>query len=108
MKALKTQKMDEADARKQVEEHAATLRKDKKKLEESIKELQAAQDKAVQRATSYRELHALCETIHNQLAPLVEDAKSLPAVPALDTTLLDGIEKAGTPEEKKPGTKRKR
>lgn len=108
LKTLKKQKMDESDARKQAEENAANLRKDKQKLEQSVKEMQAAQENAVQLATLYRELHTLCGTLHDQLKPLVEDAKSLPAVPMLDNALLEGIEKAGTQEEKKPAAKGKR
>lgn len=108
LKTLKKQKMDESDARKQAEENAATLRKDKSKLEQSVKELKAAQDNAVQLAARYRELHALCGTLHDQLESLVEDKNSLTAVPALDGALLEAIEKAGTPEEKKPDAKGKR
>jgi colicin import membrane protein len=108
LKALNKQKKDESDARKQVEEQAATLRKDKNKLEQSVKELKAAQETAAQLAERYRELHTLCSTLHGQLEPLVDDKDSLPAVPALDGALLEGIEKAGTPEEKKTGAKGKR
>ncbi len=108
LKALKKQKMDESDARKQAEELAATLRKDKQKLEQSVKEMQAAQDNAAKLAESYRELHTLCGTLREQLEPLVEDAKSLPAVPVLDNALLESIEKVGAEEEKKSGGKRKR
>lgn len=46
MKALKKQKMDEADARKKAEDALANLRKEKTKLEQSLKELQAAQEKS--------------------------------------------------------------
>lgn len=108
LKALNKQKMDESAARKQAEETAATLRKDKSKLEQSVKELQTAQDSAVQLAARYRELHALCRTLHDQLEPLVEDKDSLTAVPALDDALLETIEKAGAPEEKKTAAKGRR
>lgn len=46
LKALKKQKMDESDARKKAEEAFATLRKEKQKLEQDLKELQSAQDKS--------------------------------------------------------------
>ncbi len=108
LKALNKQKMDESAARKQAEENAATLRKEKSKLEQSVKESKASQDNAVQLAARYRELHALCRTLHDQLESLVEDKKSLTAVPTLDDALLEAIEKSGTPEEKKTGTKGKR
>jgi colicin import membrane protein len=108
LKTLSKQKKDESDARKQAEAQAAALRKDKSQLEQSIKELKATQDDALQLATRYRELHALCETLRGQLEPRVEDKESLPEVPALDAAPLEAIEKAGPPEEKKPRAKRKR
>jgi colicin import membrane protein len=46
LKALKKQKMDESDARKKAEEALSTLRKEKQKLEQSLKELQAAQEES--------------------------------------------------------------
>ena len=36
----------------------------------------------------YRDLHALSLKLHDQLQPLVEDAKSLAEIPELDTNLL--------------------
>jgi hypothetical protein len=38
----------------------------------------------------------------------VEDVKGLTAVPVMDSALIEGIEKAGVPEEKKTGAKSKR
>lgn len=108
LKALNKQKMDESAARKQAEETAAALRKEKTQLEQSVKELKAAQDNAVQLAAHYRELHAQCGSLRDRLESLVEDKESLTAVPALDGALLEAIEKAGTAEEKKPGAKGKR
>jgi chromosome segregation ATPase len=103
LKALKKEKMDESNARKQAEEVSSTLRKEKQKLEQSINEMQ---DGAAQLATLYRELHTLCTAQHEQLEPLVKDATSLTAVPTLDDALLEGIEKAGEQEEKKTKGKR--
>jgi len=40
----------------------------------------------------YRDLHALSLKLHEQLQPLVEDAKSLAELPELDTKLLQAIE----------------
>lgn len=108
MKALKKEKMDEADARKEVVAANAALRKDMQKLEQRIKDMQAAQDNAAKLAAQYRELHTLCTDLHAQLKPLVEDAKSLAAVPPLNTVMLEGIEKVDAEEEKKTGTKGKR
>ncbi|MGE0079663.1 MAG: hypothetical protein AB7U81_00030 [Thiohalomonadaceae bacterium] len=108
LKTLQKQKKDEADARKLAEDQAAALRKDKKTLEERVNKLQAAQEAAVQLAERYRELHTLSESLHAQLKPLVADASSLAALPALDTALLESIEKSAAPEEKKPAAKAKR
>lgn len=44
LKTMKKQKMDESEARKKAEEALATLRKEKQKLEQSLKELHAAQE----------------------------------------------------------------
>lgn len=105
LKTLKKQKMDEADARKQAEQAAAALRKEKQKLEQ---DMQAAQEKTAQLATQYRELHSFCETLHGQFASQAKDADSVPAVPALDSELLESIEKGTTQEKKKPAGKGKR
>jgi len=44
LKTLKKQKMDESEARKKAEEALSTLRKEKQKLEQSLKELQTTQE----------------------------------------------------------------
>lgn len=109
LKALQKQKKDEADARKQAEEQAAALRKDKKALDERITVLESAQAQATELAVRYRELHTSCEALHGQLEPLVKDGESVPAVPALDTALLESIENSAAPaEKKKAGAKGKR
>ena len=97
MKTLKKQKMDESDARKQADKTVIGLRKDKQKLESTVKDMTATQESAVQLAELYRELHTLCGTLHEQLEPLVDDAASLAEVPALDSALLESIE----PKEEK-------
>jgi prefoldin subunit 5 len=43
---LKKQKLDESEARKKAEEALSALRKEKRKLEQSLEELQAAQEEA--------------------------------------------------------------
>ncbi|WP_127478219.1 hypothetical protein [Sulfurivermis fontis] len=103
LKALKKEKMDEADARKEVAAANAALRKEKQALEQQVKNMQAAQDNAAKLAEKYRELYTLCSDLHAQLKSLVEDAKSLPELPALEVAALEGIEKAGAEEEKKAG-----
>lgn len=103
LKALKKEKMDEADARKEAVAANATLRKEKQTLEQQVKDMQAAQDNAAKLAEKYRELHTLCSELHSQLKPLVEDAKSLAAVPMLEVAVLESIEKVGAEEDKKTG-----
>jgi stage V sporulation protein SpoVS len=46
LKALKKQKLDESEARKKAEEALSVLRKEKRKLEQSLKELQAEKDES--------------------------------------------------------------
>jgi colicin import membrane protein len=45
LKTLRKQKMDESDARKKAEQALSSLRKEKQKLEQELKELQAKQEK---------------------------------------------------------------
>lgn len=85
MKALRKEKQDEADARRQVEASLATLRKEKRDQDQQLKDV-------LQLVTQHRELHALTVKLHEQLKPLVKDAKELDALPELDAKLLEGIE----------------
>jgi colicin import membrane protein len=89
MNALKKQKQEEADARRQVEAALNTLRAEKRKQDQKSADALRHGATLVER---YRELHALSLKLHEQLQPLVEDAKTLAAVPELDTTLLEAIE----------------
>ena len=50
----------------------------------------------------YRELHELSSKLQEQLRPLVEDAKTLPEVPPLDTKLLEAIEQPADANAKRP------
>jgi hypothetical protein len=50
--------------------------------------------------TQYRDLHALCATLHEQLKPLVADAKDLPALVELDAKLIENIEKTTSKDSK--------
>ena len=50
----------------------------------------------------YRDLRALSLKLHEQLQPLVEDAKSLPEIPELDTDLLEAIEQPADRNVKRP------
>ena len=50
----------------------------------------------------YRDLRALSLKLLEQLQPLVEDAKSLPEIPELDTDLLEAIEQPADRDSKRP------
>lgn len=100
MKTLKKQKADESAARKAVEASVATLRKEKRELEQKTAEAKAALESSVKLVTAHRELHEFCESMREQLKPLVEDAKTLLGVPALDDSTLEAIEKAAESDEK--------
>ncbi len=92
LKALKKQKTDEANARKIIEASAATLRKEKRELEVSGKEMKTGLESSEKIAEQYRNLHELCLNLHKQLEPLLEDKTELSSVPVLDEHSLEVIE----------------
>jgi colicin import membrane protein len=85
MNALKKQKQDEADARRQVETAHNALRAEKQKQEQKTAEVAKSTGRL---ATQYKELH--------ELATKLQDAKKLPKVPELDKKLIEEIEQLGT------------
>ena len=89
MNTLKKQKQEEADARRQVESALNTLRTEKRQQDQRLADVLRH---ATTLASRYRDLHALSLQLHEQIQPLVEDAKSLPEIPELDTSLLEAIE----------------
>ena len=89
MNALKKQKQEEADARRQVESALNALRTEKRQHDKKSADVLRNGATLVSR---YRDLRALSLKLHEQLQPLVEDAKSLPEIPELDTDLLEAIE----------------
>lgn len=99
MNALKKQKQEEANARRQIESALNTLRSEKRQQDQKLADLQRHGESLVGR---YRELHAVSEKVHEQLRPLVEDPKSLPEVPPLDTKLLEAIEQPADANAKRP------
>lgn len=98
MNALKKQRQDEAEARRQIEASFATLRTEKRKQDQQLAD---AQKNGTRLAAAHRELHDLCTTLHERLKPLVEDPKDLPALPPLDTKLLEEMEQAGVKDSGK-------
>ena len=89
MNALKKQKQQEAEARRQVESALNTLRTEKRQQDQKLAE---ARRNGATLVSRYRDLHALSLKLHEQLRPLVEDAKGLPEIPELDANLLEAIE----------------
>ena len=89
MNTLKKQKQEEADARRQVESALNTLRTEKRQQDQRLADVLR---NGATLGSRYRDLHALSLKLHEQLQPLVEDAKSLPEIPELDTKLLEAIE----------------
>jgi len=89
MNALKKQKQEEADARRQVASALNKLRTEKRQQDQRL--VDALRNGATL-VSRYRDLHALTLKLHEQLQPLVEDATSLPAIPELDADLLAAIE----------------
>lgn len=99
MKTLKKEKQDEADARRQVETTFNTLRKEKQEVDQQFAE---SKEKATKLATQYRDMHALCVTLHEKLKPLIADAQELPALPELDEKLLGDGEPVDAKGKSKP------
>ena len=99
MNTLKKQKQEEADARRQVESALNTLRTEKRQQDQKSADVLRNGATLVSR---YRDLHALSLQLHEQLQPLVEDAKSLPQIPELDTDLLEAIEQPADSASKRP------
>ncbi len=100
MKALKKQKDEESEARKQVSNEVVSLRKEKRTQEQRVMTLKAAVEQGGKLAEQFRTLHTYSETLYTQLTPLVEDATTLETVPMLDEKLLESIELAAKNEEK--------
>ena len=92
MNVLKKQKQEEADARRQIETSLNALRTEKRQQDQKSADVLR---NGATLATRYRDLHALTLKLRDQLKPLVEDAKSLPAIADLDTKLLEEIEQSG-------------
>lgn len=99
MSALKKQKQEEADARRKIESALNAMRAEKRQQDQRVTELQR---NGTELASRHRELHALSLKLREQLQPLVEDANSLPAIPELDTVLLDGLAPSAGGDAKRP------
>jgi colicin import membrane protein len=97
MNVLKKQRQEEADARRQVESSFTTLRKEKQQQDQKIATLQTNSGKLI---TQHRDLHTLALKLHEQLQPVIADAKDLPTVAELDSKLIEEIEQNGSSGKK--------
>ena len=86
LKALRKEKQDEADGRRQAETNMATLRKEKQQTDE---QLTKANEKNAKLVTAYSDTHQFAGKLHEQLKPLLTDEKELPALPELDKSLTE-------------------
>ncbi|HET7204540.1 MAG TPA: hypothetical protein VFI92_14350 [Steroidobacteraceae bacterium] len=102
MNTLKKQRQEEADARRQIESALNTLRTEKRQQDQRLADVLRNCATVVSR---YRDLHALSLKLHEQLQPLVENAKSVPEIPQLDISLLEAIERPADRSLKGPRTR---
>ena len=84
MNVLKKQKQEEADLRREIESSLNALRTEKKQADAKA----TAGEKL---APVYRDLHAITVTLHERATAALPDAKDLPAVPQLETKLLETL-----------------
>jgi DNA repair exonuclease SbcCD ATPase subunit len=99
MSALKKQKQEEADSRRQVESALNTLRAEKRTQDQRSADMLRDGTALVGR---YRDLRELSLKLHEQLKPLVEDAKTLPEIPELDNGLVETFEPSAEGSAKRP------
>jgi colicin import membrane protein len=101
LKALKKEKMDEANLRKKAEDDARKQKKEKQKAEQDFKDLESSLEQSAKLVEQIRELKTFSETQYDQLKDLVDDKKSLEKVPALDEELLEAVESLSSKNDKK-------
>jgi chromosome segregation ATPase len=99
LNTLRKQKQEEADARRQIEAALNALRTEKRQQDQRLADVLR---NAATLASRHRDLHALASKLHEQLQSLVEDAKSLPQIPELETTLLEAVEQPADGNPKRP------
>lgn len=102
LKALRKEKQDEADGRRQAETTMGTLRKEKQETDEKLTK---ANEKNAKLVTAYTDTHALATKLHEQLKPLLTDEKELPVLPELDKSL---TEEASSDDKGKKDNKAKK
>lgn len=114
LKALKKEKLDEANDRKRAEETSRRLRKERQTAEQKLEDSKNALENAAKLIESYRELNKFANEQYDKLAETAKEKKSLEKVPFMDEELLDAIEAATKvddktkKENKKQATKEKK
>ncbi len=94
LKALKKEKMDEANDRKRAEETSRRLRKERQTAEQKLEESNLALKNAGELVEKYRDLQKFANEQFDQLISAADDKNSIDKVPLIDDALLDSIEKA--------------
>lgn len=92
LKTLKKQKLDEAAERKRAEGEVTSLKKEKQRLEKELEEAKSTKEQAAKLVIQHRELHAVCESLQEQLKPLIEEGQELPEIPKQDDALLESLQ----------------
>jgi chromosome segregation ATPase len=98
MKALKKERQDEADSRREIEASLNIVRKEKREQDQLFTGLKESSAKLI---TVYRGLHAVGVTLHEQLQPLLAKGAELAALPELDTETIESIENPGAKDKDK-------
>jgi chromosome segregation ATPase len=95
LKTLKKQKIDEAAARRRAEGEVTSLKKEKQRLEKELEEAKSSKEQSAKLVEQHRELHAVCESLQEQLKPLIEEGQELPEIPKQDDELLEALQASG-------------
>ncbi|HEX7113852.1 MAG TPA: hypothetical protein VF193_01865 [Steroidobacter sp.] len=90
MNALRKEKQEATETRRQIEQSFNKLNVEKRQQDQKLAELTRA---SAQLASQHRSLHEAASKLHEQLKPLVKEGE-LPQLPMLDTKLLEQIEQA--------------
>jgi colicin import membrane protein len=91
LKTLKTQKMDEAKLRSQVEARLKTTTKEKAKLEAELEAQKAFIEKASAAAEQIETLHKLCKDQNKKIKSLSEEKDDLFEIPKIDKELIEAL-----------------
>jgi len=100
LKALRKEKLDEANARKKAEDLNRKVKKEKDTQEIELKQVQASLEKAVELADKYQELDSFANKQYDLLVAASKDKDSVEKVPKIDEATIELI-KESQPKSKK-------